>query len=147
MLPTMELASNALKQHPRWLGVRSAAPSLRLEPSNEKIPGWMSRDVTVFKFWTSVGLGCAFYAAGGKALVAAWIVTVFIAIFAPRALLFWKKKRSTGLRGIFEGLLGMCMAKWRGCRSRRGPRAKGRRRRAVTRTLCSSSSVSSVGCL
>jgi hypothetical protein len=98
----MELASNALKQHLRWLGVRSATPPLRLEPVNEKIPEGMSLVVTLSRFWRIVELGCTFYSAGGKALVAVWIVTSVIAMLAPRDLLFRKKKRSEGLRGILK---------------------------------------------
>jgi hypothetical protein len=81
--------------------VRSATLPLRFESVSEEIPEGMSLVVTLSKFWRIVELGCTFYDAGGKALVAVWIVTVVIALFAPCHLLFWKKKRSGGLRGIF----------------------------------------------
>jgi hypothetical protein len=142
----MEPASDVLQQHPRWVGVRSATPPLRLEPVSEKSPGGMSPVVIVVNLWGIVAAGCTFYDKGEEVLIAMCIVTLAVAVFVPRNLLFWKKKRSGDLRGIVEGLLGVCMVKWYGCRFGRGPGAKGTRRKAVLRALCLGRSLLSVGC-
>jgi hypothetical protein len=97
----MELALNTMKQHPRWLGVRSATPPLRLELRNERHYFWDFLVVTLSKFWRIVESGCTFYVTGGKVLVAVWIVTTVIAMSA-RDLLLWKRMRFGGLRGILK---------------------------------------------
>jgi hypothetical protein len=63
-----------------------------------------------------------------------------IAMIAVRIIrggvLLLSRRRSGDERGIIERPSKMCMAKWCGCRSGRGPRAEGTRRRTVVRSPC-----------